>query len=141
MGVTALIFEPHPPNLKNVQMMLNGFLISLLVSDFQRSVWECSVHICSCPCINLPTLNSILVIGFRNHDNGGLDLWKLTFRQETFWHGQFIMGTFWHEDISAREHFSIVQSNIYILADILAWEPLCKCPCAQISLWQNVLVP
>ena len=26
--------------------------VSLLVSDFQRSVWECSVHSCSCPCIN-----------------------------------------------------------------------------------------
>ena len=28
------------------------FLISLLVSDFQRLVWECSVHICSCPWSN-----------------------------------------------------------------------------------------
>ena len=28
------------------------FLITLLVSDFQRSLWESSVHICSCPCIN-----------------------------------------------------------------------------------------
>ena len=28
----------------------NFFLIYLLVSDFQRSVWECSVHSSSCPC-------------------------------------------------------------------------------------------
>ena len=57
MGVAGLIFEPHPPNFanqynfwrcsKDVQMI---FLISLLVSYFQRSVWECSLHICSCPC-------------------------------------------------------------------------------------------
>ena len=27
------------------------FLISLLVTAFQKSVWECSVHSCSCPCL------------------------------------------------------------------------------------------
>ena len=46
MGVAGLIFEPHPPNFENqyslrdVQMMLKRFLITLLVSDFQRSVWS-----------------------------------------------------------------------------------------------------
>ena len=29
-------------------------MISLLVSEFQRPVWEFSVHICSCPCIKQP---------------------------------------------------------------------------------------
>ena len=48
------MFEPHPPNFENlynfsdVQMI---FWLSLLVSNFQRSVWECSVHSCSCPCL------------------------------------------------------------------------------------------
>jgi hypothetical protein len=52
MGVTGLIFEPHPPNFENLYKFLrcsNDFLIPLLVSDFQISVWECSVHVCSCP--------------------------------------------------------------------------------------------
>ena len=30
-------------------------LISLLVLDFQWSVWEWSVHICSCPWVDLPS--------------------------------------------------------------------------------------
>ena len=33
-------------NHSNIIFKSYGFLISLLVSDFQRSVWECSVHSC-----------------------------------------------------------------------------------------------
>ena len=33
---------------KWIKWCKNNLLISLLVSHFQRSVWECSVHICSC---------------------------------------------------------------------------------------------
>ena len=64
MAVAGLIFEPHSPNFENqynfwtwyiFKWYQNDFLISLLVSNFQRSVWECSVHICSCPCSILHT--------------------------------------------------------------------------------------
>ena len=34
MGAAGIIFEPHPPNFKNL---------------------ECSVQICSCPCISKST--------------------------------------------------------------------------------------
>jgi hypothetical protein len=34
---------------KDVQMMLKGFFDISAGFRFQRSVWECSVHICSCP--------------------------------------------------------------------------------------------
>ena len=61
MGVAGLMFEPHPPNFENqynfynwgVQMMLNDFLISCLVSDFQRSVW-------SVPSISVAVLDYIV---------------------------------------------------------------------------------
>ena len=36
----------------------NDFLISLLVSGFQRSVWGCSIHICSCPFLRQETCSS-----------------------------------------------------------------------------------
>ena len=55
IGVAGSMFEPHPPNLQllrcsnDVEMI---FGLSLLVSNFQRSVWECSIHSCSCPWIN-----------------------------------------------------------------------------------------
>ena len=35
MGMAGIIFEPLPPNFEDIQIML---VISLLVSDFQRSV-------------------------------------------------------------------------------------------------------
>ena len=49
MGVEGLMFEPHPPNSKNLLIQLlkmfklcvNDFLISLLVSDFKR--WSVGV--------------------------------------------------------------------------------------------------
>ena len=44
MGVAGLIFEPHPPNFKNQcdfwRCSNDPKMISLLVSDFQRSVWS-----------------------------------------------------------------------------------------------------
>ena len=43
MGVAGLIFEPYPPNFENQYNFWrcsNDFLICLLVSDFQRSVWS-----------------------------------------------------------------------------------------------------
>ena len=58
MGVASSMFEPHPPSfwkfiqlLKMFKWCSNDLLISLRVSDFQKSVWECSVHSCSCPCL------------------------------------------------------------------------------------------
>jgi hypothetical protein len=35
---------------KDVQMILKRFYDISTGFRFQRSVWECSVHICSCPC-------------------------------------------------------------------------------------------
>ena len=43
MGVEGLIFEPRPPSFENQYNFwrcLNDFLVHLLVSDFQRSVWS-----------------------------------------------------------------------------------------------------
>ena len=45
MSHTLLILKIYT-TFKDVQMMSKDFLISLMVSDFQRSVWECSAHIC-----------------------------------------------------------------------------------------------
>ena len=39
----------------------DDFLISLLVSDFQRSVWECSVYSWSCPWISLHSFIGMLL--------------------------------------------------------------------------------
>ena len=87
MGVADLIFEPHPPNFGNqynfwrcsndVKMI---FLISLLFSDFQRLVCECSVHICSCPWsiflfINLHVIISFVVLWYFLYQ-----IWYILFR-------------------------------------------------------------
>ena len=37
------------------------FWLSLLVPNFQRSVWDCSVHSCSCPWLNIsPCVSRVL---------------------------------------------------------------------------------
>ena len=68
MGLAGLIFEPYPSifeNQYNFWRCSNDFqMISQLVSDFQRSLWECSVHICSCPWLradlNIKVCHSII---------------------------------------------------------------------------------
>ena len=87
VGVAGLIFESHPPNFGNqyrfwrcsndVKMI---FLISLLFSDFQRLVCECSVHICSCPWsiflfINLHVIISFVVLWYFLYQ-----IWYILFR-------------------------------------------------------------
>jgi hypothetical protein len=54
MGLAGLIFEPGPPNFEDQYNFLrcsSDFLISLLVSDFQRSVWSVQSipEACACP--------------------------------------------------------------------------------------------
>ena len=49
MGVASLVFEPHPPNFENY------FLTSLLVSDFERSVWSVpSISVAVLGLVSLP---------------------------------------------------------------------------------------
>ena len=58
MGVAGIIFEPHPPNFeiyttfKDVQMMLKIFFLIFTGFRFSKISVECSVHLCSCPCVN-----------------------------------------------------------------------------------------
>ena len=60
MGVAGLIFEPHSSNFEN------DFLISLLVSDFQRLAW-------SVPSISVAVLGLFVVVNgqtiVENHKN------------------------------------------------------------------------
>ena len=66
MGMAGLIFEPHPPNLKintsfeDVQMMLKLFFDFSIGFRFSKISVECSVHICSCPCVRD-------VVGYKSH--------------------------------------------------------------------------
>ena len=62
MGVAGLIFEPQPPNFENQYNFWRCsndakmiFLISVLVSDFQRSVW-------SVPSISVAVLGLIYIM-------------------------------------------------------------------------------
>jgi hypothetical protein len=66
MGVAGLIFEPHPPNFEdqyniwrcsNDAKMINDFSTGF---RFSKISVECSVHLCSCPCTNLPSLINIV---------------------------------------------------------------------------------
>ena len=75
--------------------------------------------------------------------------WGL-FQQEAFRHGHFITGIFWHEDISAQDHFDTgapvpkcLCRNVYIALHSakmsMCWNILVlKCPSAVTSLFQNV---
>ena len=55
MGMAGLIFEPRPPNFekfyKDVQMMLTIFFDIPTGFRFSKISEECSVHLCSCPCL------------------------------------------------------------------------------------------
>ena len=56
MGVAGLIFEPHPPNSENQynfwRFSIDAKMIFWFLYRFQIIV-ECSVQICSCPCLKL----------------------------------------------------------------------------------------
>ena len=51
MSHTLLILKIYT-TFTDVQMMLKWFFDNSTGFRFQRSVWECSVHICSCPCVD-----------------------------------------------------------------------------------------
>ena len=59
MSHTLLILKIYT-TFKDVQMMLKWFFDISTGFRFQRLVWECSVHICSCPCLDQAKLPSTL---------------------------------------------------------------------------------
>ena len=73
IGMADLFFERHPPNFENQynfwrcstdDKMNFGFFIGF---RFSKISLECSVHICSCPCIGRPTGQTKIMngLGFR----------------------------------------------------------------------------
>ena len=58
------MWQPHPPNFENLYNFLrcsNDVKIDISTGlYFQRSVWEWSVHICSCPWVDLPSTISFM---------------------------------------------------------------------------------
>ena len=74
------LYSPSPTIPKAIKWCSYDFLISLLVSDFQRSVWVWSVHICSCHCLTLQTSTKLwrmIVVNLHSWSTNHISKWQI----------------------------------------------------------------